>query len=266
MFRKINKWILVVTGMTLVCALFFVSQKSLMQKQEIKEAQADDSLPEGNWSVSFGAYLRDDYRNSPVFIVAVSNRDAAVTNFDVFNNSSKDVKGFRVKWLVYGDENRQKVLKEGETPFIKFFDKLTPGKGGKVKYSATSIRKFYASFVENGRLDKDFQVELMIDEVKFEDGSTWKIGDGKSNYTSVKFEKRAKPLTSPKLLTPCSMTRCKSVPNTDIKGGVTYTCEASTVRETCANASNQYSCNNVACDLPGGGGSGGDYEEYPIYF
>lgn len=59
MFRKINKWIFVVTGIILVCALFFVSQKSLMQKQEIKEVKVDNSLPEGNWSVSFHPYLKD---------------------------------------------------------------------------------------------------------------------------------------------------------------------------------------------------------------
>ena len=270
MLRKINKWIFVLAGITLVCALFFVSQKSSMQKQEIREAKTDDTLPEGNWSVSFHPYLKDGYKDSPVYVASVANKDTAVTSFEVFNNSPKDVKAFRLKWLVYAGDNSQKAIKEGKTPYVRLFNKLVSGKGGKIKYSAISLRKFYESFVENGRLDKDFQVDLLVDEVKFTDGSNWKSGDGKPNFVNAKFEKPAKPLTSSKLLTPCSQTRCKSVPNTDIKGGVTYTCEPSTVRETCSNAGDQYSCNNIACDRPGGGGSGDfgwwDDEEYELEY
>jgi len=208
---------------------------------------------------------KDDYMNSPVFVVSVANKDSAVVSFEVFNNSQKDVKAFRLKWLVYANDDSQKILKEGKTPYIRLFDKLVPGKGAKIKYSAISLRKFYQSFVKNGRLDGNFQVDLMGDDVKFVDNLSWNIGDGKQNYTNIKFEKSSKSSTPSKSFTPCSMTRCKSIPNTDIKGGVTYTCELSTLRESCSNSTDQYSCNNVACDRPGGGGSGGGFGFWDEY-
>jgi hypothetical protein len=250
MLRKINKWILAVAGMLILCTLFFASQKSLMQKQPIKEVKTDESIPEGNWAVSFHPYLKDDYIDSPVVVTSVTNKDAAITSFTVFNNSDKDVKSLRVKWLLYTDENRQKVVMEGKSPLLRFFDNLVAGKGGRIKYSATSLRNFYPSFVGNGKLNGDFLVDLMVDEVKFTDSSGWKITDGKVNYANAKFEKKAK------LLTPCSMQTCKSTPNTDIKGGVTYICGSSQVRETCSNSQDQLSCTTSACDRMGGGGGG----------
>lgn len=241
-------------------ASFFVSQKSLMQKQEvlvqkqeIGQTKIDDSLPEGNWSISFGPYLKDDYVNSPVFVTSVSNKDAAVTSFNIFNNSTKDARAVRVKWMVYADENRQNVLKEGKSPYIRFFDNFVSGKGGKVKYSPISLRGFYQSFVENGKVDKDFQVELMIDEVRFADGSVWKSGD-KSNYVNVKFKKPAN------LLVPCAMQRCKSNPNPDKRDSVFYTCESSTMREVCQNSADSSGCTSSACDRGSGGDGNLDFE------
>lgn len=250
MLKKINKWILITAGVFMLGALFFVSQKSAMQKQDIKEEQINNSFPEGNWSVSFSPYLKDDYLTSPVFVTSVNSKDAAAASFEIFNNSTKDVKVVRLKWMVYTDENRQTVLKEGKSPHLRFFGNFAPNKSGKIKYSPISLRGFYQSFIENGRLGKDFQVELMIDEVRFTDGSVWKSGDKKSSYVNAKFEKRTK------LLTPCASQRCKAGSSPDIKEprAVTYSCEASQLRETCANAGDTYSCNNVACDRPGGGG------------
>lgn len=206
------------------------------------------------------------YINFPVLVASVASKDAAVTSFEVFNNSQKDVRAFRLSWVVYADDRRQKSLKEGKTPSVILFKSLASGKGAKIKFSAISLRKFYQSFIENGSLDKDFQVELMVDKVKFTDGSVWKTGDGKLNYVNAKFEKRAK-LTSPKLLTPCAMQRCKAVSGREVNppGAVTYTCETNTARETCINSADNYSCNNSACDRPGGGGSSGGFGFWDEY-
>lgn len=262
MLRKINKWIFVIAGIFMFGALFFVSQKSLMQKQETKAVKTDDSLPEGNWSASFHPYLKDDYINSPVFVTSVVNKDAAVASFEVFNNSKKDVKALRVKWMIYADENRQKVLKEGKSSFIRFFDRLSAGKSGKIKHSVISLRGFYQSFIENGRLDKDFQVEIMIDEVRFSDGTFWKSDDGKPSFVNAKFERPSNFEKFSKILTPCAMQQCKAGNGGEVKPGpsVTYTCGSSTFRETCVNSADNYSCSNVACDRPPGSGGDIDFE------
>ena len=250
MFKKTRNWMFVVTGVVLFGALLLVSQTSLMQSKEATKQVVDTKLPEGNWAVSFHPYLQDDYVNSPVIVTSVTNKNAAVSSFTIFNLSNKEVEGLRLKWLVYGDDSRQKVLNQGETPFMQFFETLKPGKGGKITYSAVSLQKFYQQFLENGRLNREFQVELVVDEVRFSDETRWKKGD--VNFINTTFAELARSAT------PCSMQKCKTIPNPDIRGGVTYTCEPSTARETCTNTRDQYSCTTSACDAPGGGG--GDIE------
>lgn len=187
-----------------------------------------------------------------MIVTSVTTDQFAVTKFIVANISEKAVAGIRLRWLVNNNPERTKLLKQDKTPFLRFSKPLLKGESAGFKYSPVSFDKFYKQFVKNGKLNENFEVELMVDGVEFADGSIWKKEDGKS--PDVNFQIVMK-LVNPN--TPCAMQKCVPSPNPDVNGGVVYSCGTSTFREICQNTQAQTSCTNAACNQSGGDGGGG---------
>jgi hypothetical protein len=209
-----------------------------MSKQEKK-------LPSGNWSVSFHPYLKSDFTESPVVIASVTTTQFQVSKFTVVNISDKPIAGIRVKWLVFNEPERRNVLKQDDTPFLRFSKQLQPGAGADLMYSPVSFHKFYESFVRNGKLNEHFEVELLVDGVEFADGSAWKKEDGRS----ADINPRIKAIILEDEGGPCAKQKCKTNEDTTTKGGVYYSCESITFNEKCANSPTENRCENVACPL-----------------
>lgn len=161
----------------LLLALVF-SFVGFAQNKEEQDIRLQESLPKGNWSVSFHPYLRPDYLNAPVIILSVTNRRLAVEKFEIKNISDKPVKGIKVRWILYENENQSRVLREGQTALLNFRDELPSGRKGFIRLRLISFFDFYRDFLERGQLNRNFDVDLRIDEVRFADGSVWRWEDG----------------------------------------------------------------------------------------
>ncbi|MCV4753976.1 hypothetical protein OFC37_31420, partial [Escherichia coli] len=51
---------------------------------------------------------------------------------------------------------------------------------GFIRLRVISLFDFYRDFLIKGRLDREFDIDLLVDEVKFTDGSIWRWEDGAS--------------------------------------------------------------------------------------
>lgn len=246
MYNK-TKSSLILTTIAILLFVFSDSQQVFSQRSPKVDTSNLGKLPKGNWSLSFHPYQEDD--NSPVAIFSVSSKGVNVERFDIYNNSNSPVKAIKVKWLVHENQDRSKLLAEGVTSSLRFRDELASGTGGFITFRAVALANFYQSFLVDSKLDKDFDVDLAVDEVTFADGSVWRRADGKSPAINPDL---ASWMDAP---TECAGQYCKGTPSKLIIGGTTYRCEASNNQERCV-PSGDYSCQNQSCAQPGGGGGG----------
>lgn len=248
MYSKKNRSLLLTT-IALLLFGFFASQKGFSQSPKANSPNLRE-LPEGKWSLSFHPYQEDD--NSPIAIYSVSSKGINVERFDIQNNSNNSVKAIKVRWLIHENQDRSKLLFDGVTSILNFKDELPSGNGGFILFHVVSLTDFYQSFLVNSKLNKNFDVDLAIDEVTFADGSIWKRADGKSLAINPDL---ASWMNAP---TECARQFCKGTPSKLIREGTTYRCETSNDNERCV-PSGDYNCQNQSCAQPGGGG-GGDHE------
>ncbi len=241
-----------------ICSFFAINCFSQGQSQLKKEEKAalNGALPKGNWSISISPYQTDYF--SPIYLFSVSSNQARAERFDIVNISNKSVKAIKVSWLVYQDENRNKIVKQGTTQLLNFRKELLSGQRGFIKFPVVGLNDFYRSFLAENRLNGDFIIDLRVEDVRFSDDSIWQRQDGLSPDIKSELAPQSEMLD-------CAKQKCKGTPSTEVIGGVTYSCEASTLNERCATNGN-YSCSNQSCNQPGGdgGGGGGGIEQIEI--
>lgn len=248
MFRT-QKTRLLVAGMFL--SLGFMSY-GFAQTKDAERNSLLEPLPRGNWSIAFHPYLGQDYLNAPVIVQSVSTKRLASEKFEIQNVSNKAVIGVKVRWILYENEDRSRVLRQGQTRFLSFRNELPSGQIGFIRLHVISIFDFYRDFLTNGQLDRDFDVDLLVDEVKFADGTFWRWEDGPS-------PDRKEQMFSNMTESDCAKQKCVPRESTTVRGGVVYSCGSSTFNERCV-PSGDFDCTNQSCNRPGGGGGGFEIE------
>lgn len=231
----------------LLTLLFSISGFS--QNKQVKEAELSEPLPKGDWSIVYHPYLGDDFQNAPVIVQSVSAKRLAAEKFEIQNISDKPVKSVYVKWIVYENQDRSKVLQQGRTRLLRFHNELPSGIMGSITTRVVSFGDFYKNFLVNGQLNKNFDIDLLVDEVIFADGSTWKWEDGRSPDIKQELVKDISQLQD------CAKQFCKSRPSSGVRGAVVYSCAASESNERCV-PSGDFECANQSCVRPSTGGGG----------
>ncbi|CAN5761486.1 hypothetical protein BH20ACI4_BH20ACI4_13270 [soil metagenome] len=229
-----------------VYSIFAIENFAQVQSKSKKTEKSDvvGKLPGGNWSISINPYQEDYF--SPVFLYSVSSNQARAERFDIQNISDKPIKAIKVSWLVYQDEDRSKTLKQGITKLLQFRNELPSGQTGFIKFPVVAFAEFYKQFLANNRLDGHFDIDLRIEEVQFADGSVWQRQDGRSPDIKSELELQTTSLD-------CARQQCVGTPSGEIRGGVTYSCGASTLNQRCV-VNGDYACTNQSCNSSGGGG------------
>lgn len=157
---------------------------------QISLAQIEDPRPIGNWSISYHPYQGEHLPRLPVIVYGVVSQNLKVAKIRVTNVTTKPIKSIKVRWLVYENQNRGNLLTQGQTPPITFIRFIPPGESRTITYPVVSVANFYRNFLVDGRLDKEFNVDLLVDEVGYLDGSGWNIRNRKSKDTVAKFSKK----------------------------------------------------------------------------
>lgn len=237
-------------GAFVLLTLLLFSTSGFSQNKQVKETEMSEPLPKGDWSIVYHPYLGDDFQDAPVIVQSVSAKRLAAEKFEIQNISSKPVKSVYVKWLVYENQNRNKVLQQGRTKLLRFHDDLPSGVMGTVIMRVVSFADFYKNFLTNGQLNRSLDIDLLVDEVIFADGSTWKWEDGRSPDIKQEFVKDISQLQD------CARQFCKPRPSTGVRGAVVYSCAASENNERCVPEGN-FDCRNQSCIRPGNGNGEG---------
>lgn len=225
----------------LLCGIFFNSEIS---------AQTSN-IPQGSWTFSIHSYQGNNYLTAPVVIYQVTSKDAKVDKFYIYNISKKPVKGIKVKWMLSENQNRSNFLEQGRTQLLNFSTDLQSGYTAYIKYPVVALTDFSNNYLVDGKLNKNFDVDLMVDEVIFADTSVWKVEDGAYSQIEQSF---VSAMSSP---TDCPRQKCVSSASKVRNRGVTYSCGSSEVEESCINTVNAEDCTNSACVRATSGGNGG---------
>lgn len=164
--------------------LAFVFMFTVQITAQTKAPRAPDGvtpLPQGNWSIVYHPYLGADYLDAPVIVQSVtSSKWLAAEEFEIWNISNKAVKAVKVRWLVSDESDPQKILRRGETKLLRFRDELSSKKWGFIRHKVVSFSDFTDSLLVKGKLDRSLDINLLVSEVTFADGSVWKWEDGRS--------------------------------------------------------------------------------------
>lgn len=242
-----KKTTLLTAGTLLLLAFMF---HGFAQTKDTGRINLLEPLPRGNWSIVFHPYLGQDYLNAPVVVQSVSTKRLAAERFEIQNISNKPVKAVKVKWILYENEDRNRVLRQGETRLLNFRNELPSGQMGFIRLRVISLFDFYRDFLIKGQLNRDFDVDLLVDEVKFADGSVWRWEDGASpDLNNQMFSRMAE--------SDCAKQKCVPRNSTTVRDAVVYSCGSSTYNERCV-PSGDFDCSNQSCTRPGGGG--GEFE------
>ncbi len=242
--NKFKFFVVLAVLVTLSLVAVVIAQK--ISKKETAEVL--ESLPKGNWSVVYHPYLADDYLTSPVLVQSVSSKRFEAGQIEIQNISNKSVKAVKVRWNLYQDEDRSKFLKEGHTKLLTFGKELPMGKTGFIKYSFVSFKDFSKDFLVKGEINKNFDVDVLVDEVIFADDSFWKMGE---NISADINQEMLSKITSN--IFECAKQKCVGKASTTRVGGVTYSCGPSDLTERCV-VNGDWSCTNQSCGAGGGGG------------
>ncbi len=244
-----TKKTLFAAGIFLLLAFMFYG---FAQTKDAERNSLLEPLPRGNWSVVFHPYLGQDYLNAPIVVQSVSTKRLAAERFEIQNISNKPVKSIKVRWILYENEDRSRVLRQGQTRLLNFRNELPSGQMGFIRLRIISLFDFYRDFLNKGQLDRDFDVDLLVDEVKFADGSVWRWEDGASpDVNNQMFSTMAE--------SDCAKQKCVPRPSTTVRDAVVYSCGSSTMNERCV-PSGDFDCTNQSCNRSGGGGGGFEIE------
>lgn len=133
-------------------------------------------LPKGKWTFKAAPYSGEDWKSIPVDVHSVTSNmklGGLVEKVELRNRSDKAVTSVKLKWLLTAD--KRSSLADGETRWLT--TSIPPGKTIELPHQVVEFSKIVRPFSKDGRLTGNFRIEVVVSEIEFEDGVTWKIGD-----------------------------------------------------------------------------------------
>ncbi len=222
------------------------------------KASSQVEFPRGDWSVGSHPFLGPDSESTPVVVTSVTTdakRGIAVTKVGLENQSKENVTAVKLTWRVSKEQASDKVLLQGQTPFITRDGGLPAGSSLVLRFPVVIFAKIYQPLVHNGTLDGEFRIDISVSEILYEDGSKW----AKNDLSQVKAIRATNHASRPAPQGLCPRQACET--RTSPSGNVFYACHASNGNELCSVAQDGFSCTNVSCTRPH---PNGEYEGYEM--
>lgn len=191
-------------------------------------------LPRKGWTVGFHAFRINGYKDLPVKVYGVTSGGLqGLQVARVSSQSDKIVIGVKIKWFV-GVKGNDAILAKGETPLIDL-----PGLDGAlpkfyVRVPDATLDKILGPVMQKRQLKGDFDVQVMVSEVKYLDGSFWNLAEPTSLGVAPRRKHHAAMDT-------CAGQTCRLAADL-----FTYQC-ADSSGEMCENRGE--SCTSIICAL-----------------
>jgi len=198
-------------------------------------AERNNQSPRGGWTIGFHSYRAEGFDSVPVRVHSVTSKGyQGLTSVGLRNRSDKPVTAVKIGWYLSTEDGRGAILARGESPLVSLPAALQADERTQLTVPPVSLAKILRPFVKGNTLRGDYSVQVVVTEIVYEDGSTWKFSQP-DNVSRVELN-FAHPLA------PCANQTCK------FNSGV-YQCVDGT-GELCTN--NGENCTSSACDPPGG--------------
>jgi hypothetical protein len=133
-------------------------------------------LPKGEWSATHSIPSGLGFQNPAAEVI--SNRGDArqglqVSVLELKNRSSKTIATVRFGWYIYRKDSPAEILASGRSPIIGI-DNFRPGNVATLNYPVVRFAEAIEPFVSDGKLSGDFNIEVAVIEVQFDDETVWK--------------------------------------------------------------------------------------------
>jgi hypothetical protein len=225
---------------------------SLLPGHNTIQGQADvaEQFPSGKWMLSTLPYFGSDWKSLPVVVTAVTSdltKGIRVTKVGLFNRSSKQVESVRLGWYLTTAQDTNTVLKHGQTPFITPSGSLPLNVEREIEFNVFSFGRVARLITKNGVLNGEFRVQIVVDDIRYEDGTTW-TREAASSIIDASHHGSAKPATQ----NPgsCPFQLCQSAVTQNGTVRYYYCASSQEIAESCENHVTY--CINRVCGGPTG--------------
>lgn len=199
----------------------------------------EDRLPGGDWTVRFHLYEAEGFDSIPVRVTSVrSEGDKGLTEVGLRNRSSKSVIAVKIGWYVSTEGGPGTILAKGETPLLALPATLPANETLQLNVPPVALVKILKPLLKRNTFDEDLGVQVLITEIVYEDGSTWKFPQP-DNVAQIKVQYAHAPAPQGA----CGWS-CRWIPSTE-----SYVCEADSQNVRCSVGPGY--CMVQACDSGG---------------
>lgn len=154
--------------------LAFVLFGSLMASNSLGQS-TKDQLPKGGWTLGTHAYMGPDRDSLPVFVYSVTSQldGATITEAGFENRSSRSVAAVKLGWYLTTELDRDVILQQGQTPLLGFRGGFVADTRRVLKFPVVSFAAVHKPLLREGLLKGNYRIEVVVDEVRYNDGSSW---------------------------------------------------------------------------------------------
>jgi hypothetical protein len=155
--------------------------------------------PTTGFSVSYSVQSRLDLSDGPVKIIGNENRfedGIGMSRVRIENVSNQEVEGIKLRWYLFNDERSKLYVKDGETNEIKV-DHFAAKSEKVVESGLPTFDDMFSSLARDGFISGGYYVEVVVDEVRFTDGTTWKQQTKSAKSVSTRSTEQSLEADSP---------------------------------------------------------------------
>lgn len=173
-------------------------------------AQPDYRLPPGDWTLAAGPYWGPGYQTIPVDVYSVltdASKGLAVKQVGLQNRTDRTVSSLRFLWEITQDKVPSQVLLQGSTPIITLEKAIPPKKDYDLHFPIVTFATIVHQLTRTGSLQGHYRILVLISEVHFGDGTSWKKGEEPGRASKVAF----RPVSAVQIgaCTNCALQKCQ---------------------------------------------------------
>jgi hypothetical protein len=155
--------------------------------------------PTTGFSVSYSVESRLELSDGPVKVIGNENRiedGIGISRVRIENVSNQEVAGIKLCWYLFNDELSKSQVKDGETKEIRV-DHLAAKSEKVVESGLPTFDDMFSSLARDGFISGRYYVEVVVDEVRFTDGTTWKQQTKSAKSVSTRSTEQSLEADSP---------------------------------------------------------------------
>ena len=132
------------------------------------------------WSFSARPYTGPGFETRPVVVSAVQTtvKTLSVTEVRLRNTSSKPVTAVRLSYVLNNEKDgKSEMIHRGESQMVPLEKSLLVGDTVLLKFPVFSFGEFKESLAAKQALKGDFNVQIFVKDITFDDQTKWTVGD-----------------------------------------------------------------------------------------